>query len=115
MAELSPSRWIPLAHLMRPQGRRGEILAEPLSDLPEIFAAGRQVWLAPASAEAPANPDPSASITIDEHFFPTGKNAGRIVLKLSNSDSISSAEALAGNQLLIPAQALPILDADTFY
>lgn len=100
---------------MRPQGRRGELLAEPLSDLPELFADGQPVWLAPASATAPGNEDESAARRLQEHFFPTGKNAGRIVLKLSGCDSISQAEALAGQQLLIPVERRPQLDPDTFY
>jgi 16S rRNA processing protein RimM len=100
---------------MRPQGRRGELLAEPLSDLPDIFASGQPAWLAPTGALAPASDDEASALRIEEHWFPTGKNAGRIVLKLSGCDSISAAEALAGQQLLIPATLLPQLDADTFY
>jgi 16S rRNA processing protein RimM len=104
---------VAVASLIRPQGRRGELLAEPLSDLPEIFAAGRAVALAPAGKNAPGADAPP--FAIESHWFPTGKNAGRIVLKLSGCDSINQAEALAGQQLLVPAAELPKLAEDTFY
>ena len=108
-------RWVALARLLRPQGRRGELLSDLLTDLdPDVqFAAGRQVTLAPATANAPA--PGAAPTTIESFFLPTGKNAGRVVLKLAGCDSISEAELLAGRQLLVPAKELPALDPDTFY
>jgi 16S rRNA processing protein RimM len=110
---ISNSGWIPLARLLRPQGRRGELLAEPLSDLPDMFASSREFVLAAPNATSPA--PGSSTIHIEEHWFPTGKNAGRIVLKLSGCDSISDAEALAGKQLLITSDQLPTLDPGTFF
>ena len=113
MNGISTSGWFPIARLLRPQGRRGELLADPLSDLPGLFAPNREVLLAPANAAAPA-PN-TLPLHIEEHFFPTGKNAGRVVLKLSGCDSISAAEALAGQQLFIPTGELPPLDPGTFF
>ena len=110
---ISHSGWVPLARLLRPQGRRGELLADSLSDLPDIFAADRELVLAPPDVKTP--PSNAPTLRIEEHWFPTGKNAGRVVLKLSGCDSISAAEALAGKQLLIPAGDLPALDPDTFF
>ncbi len=111
MSSAPVAEWVAVAALIRPQGRRGELLAEPLTSLPEIFATGRGVVLAKASA-----PDAgSLRATIEEHWFPTGKNSGRVVLKLSDCDSISHAEALAGLQVLVSTDALPKLDSDTFY
>lgn len=113
MNGISNSGWFPIARLLRPQGRRGELLADPLSDLPGLFAPNREVLLAPANASAPA-PN-SLPRHIEEHFLPTGKNAGRIVLKLSGCDSINAAELLAGQQLFIPTSELPPLDPGTFF
>ena len=107
------SGWLPLAHLLRPQGRRGELLADPLTDLPNLFTPGREAVLAPTGAATPA--PGAATLHIEDHFFPTGKNSGRIVLKLSGCNSISEAEALAGKDLLIPTTDLPALDPDTFF
>jgi 16S rRNA processing protein RimM len=105
--------WLPIAHLLRPQGRRGELLADLLTDLPGLFSAGRRAVLAPGGATAPAAA--AATLQIEEHWLPTGKNAGRIVLKLSGCNSISEAEALAGQHLLISTADLPPLDPDTFF
>jgi 16S rRNA processing protein RimM len=113
MSSVTATQWVAIATLIRPQGRRGELLAEPLSDLPEIFAAGREVLLAAVGAIAP--PADAAPIALEDHWFPTGKNAGRVVLKLSGCDTISQAEALAGRQLLLRADSLPKLEDDTYY
>ena len=107
------NQWAAIAVLLRPQGRRGELLADPLTDLPELFASGRSVWLASAVADAPA--DGVTPLTIEEHFFPTGRNAGRVVLKLSGYDSISAAEQLAQHQLFIPTSDLPALEEGAFF
>jgi len=106
-------QWTAVAVLLRPQGRRGELLADPLTDLPEIFAAGRSLWPAPAAASAPATG--TSPLTLEEHWFPSGRNAGRIVLKLSGCDSISAAEQLAHQQLFVPASDLPALEAGAFF
>jgi len=111
--DISNANWVAIAHLLRSQGRRGELLAEPLTSLTEPFAPGTQVWLSAKDATQPR--DPAQSLTLEEHFFPTGKNAGRIVLKLSGCSSINDAELLAGQQLLVPAAAMPALDPDTFF
>jgi 16S rRNA processing protein RimM len=100
---------------LRPQGRKGELLADLLTDLdPAVqFATGRSVALVPAHAASPSPADQAAAI--ESFFLPTGKNAGRIVLKLNAANSISEAERLAGLQLLVQASELPSLDADTYY
>ena len=117
MTEIVPSpaspsgsaAWIPAARLLRPQGRRGELLAEPLSDLPGLFAPGRPISLA-ATATAPC-----FETTLESHWTPTGRNAGRLVLKLAGIDSISAAEPLAGRDLLILSSDLPPLEPDTWF
>lgn len=101
--------WIPAAKLLRPQGRRGELLAELLSDLPGLFAPGRRVSLA-VSGTAPAT-----ETTLESHWSPTGRNAGRAVLKLAGVDSISAAELLTGRELLVLASDLPPLEPDTWF
>lgn len=100
---------IAIAHILRPQGRRGEVLADLLTDRMNEFRAGRIFYLAKTPASSPKEH------TLQEHWLPVGKNAGRIVLKLSSSDSISEAEALSGLEVLIPLSELPSLEEDTFY
>jgi 16S rRNA processing protein RimM len=40
-----PSPWTLLAHIRRPQGRKGEVFADILTDFPEKFAERRRLWL----------------------------------------------------------------------
>lgn len=108
-SQASAASWTPAARLLRPQGRRGELLAEPLSDLPGLFEPGRSVSI------AAAGPAPAIDTTIESQWSPTGRNAGRIVLKLAGIDSISAAELLAGRELLVPSADLPPLDPDTWF
>ncbi len=105
----SSTSWVPAARLLRPQGRRGELLAELLSDLPGVFAPGRRVSLAAIDAV------PAAETTVESLWSPTGRNAGRIVLKLADVDTISAAELLAGRELLVLASDLPPLEPDTWF
>jgi 16S rRNA processing protein RimM len=113
MTTPSTSGWVAIARLLRPQGRKGELLSEPLSDLADIFAAGTAVVLAKAGLAAP--PVGAPALHIEDHWFPTGKNAGRVVLKLQGCDSINDAERLAGNELYLSAEALPTLEEGTFF
>ncbi len=100
---------IAIAHILRPQGRKGEVLADLLTDRMDEFRPGRSLALA-TSPSAPAKEH-----TLEDHWLPVGKNAGRIVLKLAGSNSISEAETLAGLDVLIPVSNLPKLEEDTFY
>ena len=50
----APENWVWLARIRRPQGRKGEVLAEILTDFPEKFAERKQLWLLDASG-APGN------------------------------------------------------------
>jgi 16S rRNA processing protein RimM len=102
---------ISIARILRPQGRKGEVLAELLTDQLDEFRAGRAVSLTKADKPA-AQPVPAV---LEDHWLPVGKNAGRIVLKLQGTDTISQAEMLAGQDVAIPLTELPQLDEDTFY
>lgn len=100
--------WIAIAHILRPQGRKGEVLAERLTDQIEEFRAGRSFRLTRDKGQP-------LTVKLEDAWSPTGKNAGRIVLKLEGYNSISEAETLAGVDVAIPVSELPQLEADTFY
>lgn len=112
----SPDEWLVAAQLLRPQGRRGELLAEPHVPF-DLFSPGRPFWLA-AGSDSPAteNPRPTDLVprTLEGAWQPVGKNAGRVVLKLAGVESISDAEAFNGRSLLLRVGDLPALDEDTF-
>ena len=107
------NEWVAVARLMRPQGRRGELLAEPLTDVPGVLAAGSVLRLAAVGAAKPKAGD--SAVSIEALWKPSGRNAGRVVLKLQGCNDISAAETLAGHELMVEASALPQLEADNFY
>src|ERR1700722_17612934 len=92
--------WITVAHLLRPQGRKGELLAELLTDFPERFETHKRVYLAAPGFTGTAAE--ARTVEIAAFWLPVGRNEGRIVLHLAGSDSIGSAEKFMGLDVLIP-------------
>ncbi len=109
----SAQEWTVLAHLLRPQGRKGELLAELLTDFPDRFSSRPEVQLArPLSPGVYSAPRPA---TIAHHWLPTGRNHGRIVLTLAGVETINQAELLAGLDVIVPAEARVQLEAESEY
>jgi 16S rRNA processing protein RimM len=119
----SASQWIVLARILRPQGRKGEVLADLFTDFPGRFVRQPRVWLAPQGfADSPSaastSTEPSPPLQLAEvasHWLPLGKNAGRIVLRFAGFDSIELAETLAGKEVLVPLAERMTLDSDATY
>ena len=123
---VAPGNWVWLARIRRPQGRKGEVLAEILTDFPEKFAERRQLWLLAASASAGAGaPGPSHLGTgetkpIDPQARPVELanhwlHKGGIVLHFAGVDSISAAEELKGMVVAVPQADRAPLAADETY
>ncbi|HTZ90685.1 MAG TPA: ribosome maturation factor RimM [Alloacidobacterium sp.] len=100
-----PQPLVLVAHLVRPQGRDGELIADILTDFPERFAERRHLLL--------LSPDGTSSrpIELEDHWL----HKGRIVLKFVGIDSISGAEALRGHDLAIPRDQRAPLEDDAVY
>lgn len=109
----TPTDWLVIAHLVRPQGRKGELLAELLTEFPERFNDQPRVYLAQPGFRSPAEDARTATVT--SFWLPTGKQAGRIVLGFDISQSISDAEQLAGNDVLVPLTERRTLQEDAVY
>src|SRR3981189_2187661 len=101
MTQSTPA-WIVLAHLLRPQGRKGEVLAELFTDFPERFEEQRRVFLAPPGFDGDEAETRSAEVVA--FWLPVGKNEGRVVLQFAAIDTISDAEAIAGLDVLVPRE-----------
>jgi 16S rRNA processing protein RimM len=97
-------RYLAVARIRRPQGRRGEVAAEILTDFPQRFEKLRRVWL-----DTPAGEPESAEL---ESAWP---HKGGIVLKFSGVNSISGAERLRGRHVLIPREERVKLPAGSYY
>jgi 16S rRNA processing protein RimM len=131
LPEPAPDDWVSLARIRRPQGRKGEVFADLLTDFPEKFASRRRLWLIPDGAPGPGSPrtglrpwggDPSHSEIGDKqnptreveliHHWP---HKGGIVLHFAGVDSISAAEALTGLYVAIPlAERTPLADNEAY-
>jgi 16S rRNA processing protein RimM len=93
-----------IARLVRPQGRRGEILADILTDFPEKFSERRQLWIS-GSNQARRELELESSWMHKE----------RVVLKFAGIDSISDAEKLTGMLVEISKSERTPLDRGSFY
>ena len=100
--------WTLLAHAVRPQGRRGEVLCDLHTDFPDRFADRRELFLRRAGQEPTA-------VQLESHWLPTGNSAGRIVLKFTGVDTIEAAEALTGVDVVLPESERVALGPDEFY
>jgi len=105
--------WIVLAHLLRPQGRKGELLAELLTDFPERFEDRRHVFLAAAGFNGTSAEARPAEVVA--FWLPVGKNEGRIVLQFAGIDSISDAESIAGLEVIVSEEDRLPLDDESVY
>ena len=94
------TNWTTVAHLLRPQGRKGELLAELLTDFPGRFKDSPAVWLAKPGFTGGA--DQARALTVCGFWLPVGRNQGRIVLHFEGVDSINAAEELEALDVLIP-------------
>ncbi len=96
--------YITLARVLRPQGRRGEVMAERLTDFPERFAERRRLSLLMT--------DGSRREAELESFW---QHKGGIVLKFRGADSIAGAEALKGCAVQIAATERTPLESGAAY
>jgi 16S rRNA processing protein RimM len=124
VAPETPDEWVWLARIRRAQGRKGEVFAEVLTDYPEKFADRRQLWLLeesvsgglPRHTQARKGPGPVAvpsprQVQLENHWL----HKGGIVLHFAGVESISDAEALAGQIVAIPRSERAALAEDEVY
>ena len=104
------SKWVTLARLVKPQGRKGELLAEILTDFPERFSERRRLFLLAAAIAGKAS-TPPREVTLEEHWL----HKDRLVLKFAGIDSINDAEPLRGSEVVIPYAERAPLDEDAVY
>ncbi|MDE1175223.1 MAG: ribosome maturation factor RimM [Edaphobacter sp.] len=105
--------WTVLARLLRPQGRKGEILADLLTDFPESIAGRTGLFLIPENFAGSS--EEVRSIQVLSSWLPVGRNRGRVVLQLEGIDSIHAAEILAGLDLAVLEEERIALNDDASY
>jgi 16S rRNA processing protein RimM len=84
--------WVAIAELVRPRGTRGELVAEPLSDHPERFAALQRVFLSALGERR--------EVAVAETWW----HDGRLVFRFAGIDSIAEAEKWRGALVEVPGE-----------
>ena len=95
---------ISVARIARPQGHRGEVIADLLTDFPERFARLGRVYVKRADGRL---------LFLDLENSRLHK--GRVALKFTGFDSISGAEELRDARVLVSRDQLVELPEDTYY
>jgi 16S rRNA processing protein RimM len=135
----APDQWVWLARIRRPQGRKGEVFADLLTDFPEKFSERRRLWLvsadeakrvassrrragagAPAGTPRPSHLGTRETTSVDQQALPAELihhwlHKGGIVLHFAGIDSITAAEALKGLAVAIPrAERAPLAEDEAY-
>ena len=103
----SEPAWVLVARLIRPHGRRGELIAEILTDFPERFHERTRLFLIPPERVG-SRP---REVVLENFWF----LRSRMVMKFRGVDSINEAEALRGFEVAIPAEERAPLGAGSVY
>jgi 16S rRNA processing protein RimM len=94
---------VAVGRIVRPQGRRGEVRVEPLTDVPERLGDLRECWLVPPAAG-------------ERHDVEAVWFQGRVpVMKLAASATMTDAHGLVGRLVTIPRAAVRRLPPDRYY
>jgi 16S rRNA processing protein RimM len=96
-----------VARLVRPHGRRGELVAEILTDFPERFHERTRLVLIPPERLSTR----PREMELENFWF----LRSRIVMKFRGVDSINEAESLRGFSVAIPFEARAPLEAGSIY
>jgi 16S rRNA processing protein RimM len=102
------ARWVLLARVVRPQGRRGEVLADIFTDFPELFTERHKLFLRSPTGS------PTGLMTeakVESHWL----HKGRVVLKFSHVQSMTDAEGLRGFEVVVPQEERIPLEGDAVY
>jgi len=100
-------RWVWLARIRRPQGRKGEVYADILTDFPARFAERRRLWL--LEENAPSDKQHEVELA---HFWLHKKG---VVLHFSGFSTITQAESLTGQIVAIARAERAPLGEDEAY
>src|ERR1700733_45191 len=104
--------WVWLARIRKSQGRKGEVLAEILTDFPEKFAERKRVWLLTAAGQSNSS---ARETELVSHWLHKGGTTSGVVLHFAGVNSITEAEALRGLIVAIPRAERAPLGEDEVY
>jgi 16S rRNA processing protein RimM len=103
----SPANRVTLARILRPQGRRGEVAAEILTDFPERLTRLNSALLSDGK-----NEPREAAI---RKCWLSQSRGGQAIFHFEGSDSISDAEKLVGLEVQLPLAERVVLPEGSYY
>lgn len=95
---------VTVGRVVKPQGRKGEVLTEPLTDRPDRFPSLRKAFV----------PGPEGAAR-EVRVVSCWPHKGRFVLKLEGVDSIDEAERYRGVEIRIGEEELAPLPEGSYY
>jgi len=104
-----------LAFTVRTRGLRGEIICDLLTDFPEKFADRKRLFLLTKADADAERADRAREVTLQDHWMPTGKLGGRIILKFAGYNRIEEAEKLLKMYVAIPLEERAPLQDGEYY
>jgi len=96
--------WLAIARVLRPRGRKGEVVADVLTDFPERFTALRRAYLEVSGPQ----PEPIEIVASWWH-------RGTLILQFSGVHSINEADKLRGRLVMIPRAERARLGRNQYY
>lgn len=98
------SELILVGRVARAHGNKGQVIVNPETDFPdERFAVGQLLTVEQAGG------------TVERRIASVRFQQGRPIIALVGIETMNDAEALAGAELKVPADALPPLPEQTYY
>lgn len=101
---IDPDDLISIARIARPQGHRGEVIADLLTDFPDRFAQLDTTTVKGSNGQL-------LSLRLENSRL----HKGRIVLKFAGYDDMNRAEELRDSLVMIPRNHLVKLPEDSYY
>jgi 16S rRNA processing protein RimM len=95
---------ISVARIVRPQGRRGEVIADLLTDFPDRFARLGEITVRLSTGEI-------SILKLESSWL----HKGRVVFKFGGYEEIAQAEELRDALVLVKRDQLVELPVDTYY
>ena len=102
-------KWVLLARIVRPQGRKGEVLADIFTDFPDQFSQRKRLFL--RAPDGSATRETMREVRVESQWL----HKDRIVLKFQQVDSITEAETLRGFEVVVPPEERMPLEGDAVY
>jgi 16S rRNA processing protein RimM len=102
-------RWVAVAHILRPRGNKGEIAAQLLTDFPQRLTSLQEAFVGDGSEPAGPRRMQIKSCWLSQN------HPGQAVFHFADCSSITDAEKLRGQDVLLPLEQRVALPAGHYF